>query len=166
MGSSWEKLREAAKIRNNRNCPTSFTWREGHMENLRNVCPVLLCESSPICPLKKILMSKVCQACMRGGGGEKRVLGHLGGEICQGLGDCIGARSKGLHLKDAHGSVPDDGLGALQGRLELLDGLGANVQALRQETGQSIERSPLLVETSPCRAQATPSVAGTCSPAC
>ena len=35
--------------------------------------------------------------------------------------------AKGLHLKDAHGSVPDNGLGALQGRLEFLDGLGANV---------------------------------------
>jgi len=78
--------------------------------------------SSPNCMSARLIGSKR----ERGGRGGS----HLRCEVCQGLGDGVCAGGEGLHLKDAHGAVPDDGLGALQGRLELLDGLGADVQTL------------------------------------
>ena len=52
----------------------------------------------------------------------------LAGEFSEGGGDGVGALGEGVHLEDTHGAVPDDGLAVGEGALELLDGLGADVQ--------------------------------------
>ena len=54
-----------------------------------------------------------------------------GGGVCvggDGFGDGLGARGEGGHLKDAHGAVPEDGVGAGDFVGEEVDGFGADVE--------------------------------------
>ena len=43
---------------------------------------------------------------------------YLAAEFCQGFGDPKGTLGKLLEFKNAHGTIPDDGLGICQSSLE------------------------------------------------
>lgn len=57
-------------------------------------------------------------------------LEYLVRESSKGGGDAKSTLGKGLHLKHAHGAVPDDRLAVLQLCLEALERVRTNIQAL------------------------------------
>ena len=67
------------------------------------------------------------------------MLQYLVGEGGKGGGNAKSALGKGLHLKHAHGAVPNDSLTVLQLCLEALQGFWTNVQALYTCTDMSTD---------------------------
>ena len=55
--------------------------------------------------------------------------GALGGQLGERLGDAVGALGEGVHLEDAHGTVPDDLLAVGESGLERLERVRADVEA-------------------------------------